>query len=429
MTSPATSRGAGDGLPAGGSAAAPSQPARAALLRDTRFRRFWLTRIAAATSYQVLAVAVGWQVYALTRSAFALGMVGLAQFLPQLLLTLAAGHAADRFDRRLVARTCQAISGLVAAFLALGAAGGWMRPAGIFAAVAVAGAARAFESPAMAALLPAIVPAERFQQATALSASAFQGASILGPALGGLLYAMGPAVPYATCTALFLLASTLATLIGRQSAAAPREPLSRRSIFAGIAFIRSRPAVLGAISLDLFAVLLGGATALLPVYARDILHTGPWGLGVLRAAPALGALVTSVALTRRPLRRRAGRRMFAAVAIFGLGTIVFAVSTWLPLTLAALVVLGAADMVSVVIRMSLVQLATPDEMRGRVSAVNFIFIGTSNQLGEFESGVTAAWLGTVPAVLLGGAGTLLVALVWARLFPQLLRVESLTDDL
>ncbi len=424
MPPPASTRGAGDPSPGGGV----MLPAGGAdLLRDARFVRFWLTRIASATSYQVVAVAVGWQIYALTRSAFALGMVGLAQFLPQLLLTLAAGQVADRFDRRLVARTCQAISALATAFLAAGAFGGWMRPAGIYAAVALIGAARSFESPAMSALLPGIVPAERFQQATAISASAVQTASILGPALGGLLYALSPAVPYATGAALFLLASTLATLIGRQRAALHREPLSRQSIFAGIAFIRSRPAVLGAISLDLFAVLLGGATALLPVYARDILHTGPWGLGLLRSAPALGALGMSVFLARHPLKRRAGVKMFGAVVLFGLATMVFAVSTWLPLTLAALVTLGAADLVSVVIRMSLVQLATPDEMRGRVSAVNFIFIGTSNQLGEFESGVTAAWLGTMPAVLLGGLGTIAVALTWAKLFPQLRRIENLRE--
>jgi MFS family permease len=424
MSSPASPRDAGDPAPAIGPALPAVEPG---LLRRPAFVRFWLTRTASATSYQIVAVAVGWQIYSLTHSAFALGMVGLVQFLPQLLLTLAAGQVADRFDRRIVARTCQAVSGLATAFLAAGAFGGWMRPAGIFAAVAVIGAARSFESPAMSALLPALVPEDLFQQATALSASAIQSASILGPAVGGFLYAVSPAVPYATGTALFLLASILATLIGRQRAAAGREPLSRQSVFAGIAFIRSRPAVLGAISLDLFAVLLGGATALLPVYARDILHTGPWGLGLLRAAPALGALIMSVVLARRPLRHRAGLKMFAAVVVFGLATMVFAVSTWLPLTLAALVILGAADLVSVVIRMSLVQLATPNEMRGRVSAVNFIFIGTSNQLGEFESGVTAAWLGTVPAVLLGGIGTIAVAIAWARFFPQLRRIDNLRE--
>jgi MFS family permease len=424
MSSTASTRGAGDPGPGGwGTPAAGG----AGLLRDARFVRFWLTRIASASSYQIVAVAVGWQIYALTHSAFALGMAGLAQFLPQLLLTLAAGQVADRFDRRIVARTCQAISALAAAFLAAGAFGGWMRPAGIYAALAVLGASRSFESPAMSALLPGIVPAERFQQATAVSASAVQSASILGPALGGLLYAVSPAAPYATATGLLLVASTLATLIGSQRAALQAEPFSRQSLFAGIAFIRSRPAVLGAISLDLFAVLLGGATALLPVYARDILHTGPWGLGLLRSAPALGALSMAMWLARRPLKRRAGRKMFVAVIIFGLATMVFAVSTWLPLTLAALVTLGAADLVSVVIRMSLVQLSTPNEMRGRVSAVNFIFIGTSNQLGEFESGITAAWLGTVPAVLLGGLGTIAVALTWARFFPQLRRIDNLRE--
>jgi MFS family permease len=397
------------------------------LIHQPRFVRYWLTRTASACSYQIVAVAVGWQIYALTHSTFALGMIGLVQFLPQLLLTLIAGQVADRFDRRFVASACQGVSALATAVLAAGSLGGWMRPAGIFVAVAVIGAARSFESPAMSALLPAIVSEAQFQQATAINASAIQMASILGPALGGLLYAMGVGVPYATGTALFVLACVLSGLIGKQDGIAHRVPINRQTIFGGIAFIRSRPAILGAISLDLFAVLLGGATALLPVYAHDILRTGPWGLGVLRAAPALGALVMSLVLARRPLRRRAGITMFGAVIIFGLATIVFAVSTWLPLSLAALVVLGAADVVSVVIRMSLVQRSTPNEMRGRVSAVNFIFIGTSNQLGEFESGVTAAWLGTVPAVALGGLGTIAVALLWARYFPALRKIETLSD--
>ena len=274
--------------------------------------------------------------------------------------------------------------------------------------------------------MPGLVGEARLQQASAWSASANQTASILGPAFGGLLYAAGAAVPFALATALFLAASALVFSIRPERALPPREAATLRSVFGGIHFIWENPAILGAISLDLFAVLLGGATALLPIYAHEILQTGPWGLGVLRAAPAAGALGMSVLLARRPLRRHAGRIMFGAVIVFGVATTVFAVSRSLPLSIAALVLLGAADVVSVVIRFALVQMRTPDAMRGRVSAVNMLFIGTSNQLGEFESGTTAALLGTVPAVLLGGLGTIAVALLWMRWFPALRKVDGLT---
>ena len=399
--------------------------------RQAPFVLYWLTRTSSALAYQMIAVAVGWQIYALTHSKLALGMIGLAQFLPQLLLTLVAGAVADRFDRRVVSRICQAVAGCTAAFLAVGSFGLFgihLHPAAIFVAVGVIGGARAFESPAMSALLARLVAPTQFQRAAAAAAAAFQSAMIVGPALGGLLYAFGATVPYATSATLYLLASTFAAFIvqRQQPAAAEREPVSRSSIFAGIAFIRSRPAILGAISLDLFAVLLGGATALLPVYASDILKTGPWGLGLLRSAPAIGALCTSAVLARWPLQRRVGLKMFAAVVVFGLGTLVFAISTWLPLSLVALLVMGSSDMVSVVIRMSLVQLSTPDEMRGRVSAVNSIFIGASNQLGEFESGATAALFGPEGAVVLGGVGTLLVVGLWMRWFPELRRRKALS---
>ena len=396
-----------------------------ALRHQPQYRRFLGARVLSSVSLQVTSVAVGWQVYALTHSTFMLGMVGLAQFLPVIVLSLAAGAIADRYDRRLVARTCQTIEACVTGLLALGSFTGHLDTARILVAVAIVGGTRAFEYPAMSALLPSLVPAAQFPRATAATSSAIQAAIILGPALGGVLYAAGPTVPYATAASLFLLASVFAALIRTGRTAAPAEPPSVRSVFLGVAFIRSRPAILGSISLDLFAVLLGGATALLPVYARDILHIGPWGLGALRAAPAAGALAMSLVLSSRPLRRRVGARMFAAVILFGVGTIVFAFSTSLTLSLAALLVLGAADMVSVVIRSSLVQLSTPDAMRGRVSAVNWMFIGTSNQLGEFESGVTASLFGTVPAVALGGLGTIAVALLWMRLFPSLRQVDSL----
>ncbi len=371
------------------------------------------------------AVAVGWQGYDLTRSAFYLGLVGLAQFLPMFLLTLAVGHVADRHDRRLVARVCQIVEGVTAGTLALGSASGWLSKESLLGIVFVAGAARAFEGPTMQALVPGLVSAPLIPRAAAWAASANQTATILGPALGGVLYAAGPTTVYATASILFLAAHLFIALIQIERVTPNREPVSLESLFAGIAFIRSRPAILGAISLDLFAVLLGGATALLPVYTRDLLGTGPWGLGLLRSAPAIGALSMSVFLAHHPLQRRVGRVMFGAVGIFGVATIVFAVSTLFVLSLGMLIVLGAADVISVVIRNSLVQIETPDEMRGRVSAVNSMFIGTSNQLGEFESGVTAAMFGVVPAVLIGGVGTLLVMIIWRRLFPELARIDSL----
>ncbi len=393
------------------------------MLRHLPFRLYWSARVLSSGASQVLAIAVGWQVYALTGSTLQLGLIGLAQFLPTVLLTLPAGHAADRLDRRRVAQACQAAAGLGMLGLSAESALGSTRPWLIYAVVALVGAAQAFESPAFSALLPGLVPPALFPRAVALATSAGQTAFILGPAVGGLLYALGAAVPTGVAGAAALAASLCTGLI-RMQPPPRRETATLRSVFSGIGFIARRPVILGAVSLDLFAVLFGGATALLPVYARDILHTGPWGLGLLRAAPAVGALALSVVLARHPLRRRVGRSMFAAVLVFGLATSVFAVSASLPLSLAALLVLGAADVVSMVVRSSLVQLGTPDEMRGRVSAVNGLFIGTSNQLGEFESGSTAALLGTVPAVLLGGLGTIAVALLWMRLFPHLREMDG-----
>jgi MFS family permease len=395
------------------------------ILRHKPFRLFWLARVASSTAVQMQAVAVGWQIYALTGSAFYLGLVGLAQFLPMFLLTLAVGHVADRYNRRRIAAVCQIIEGSALAVLAAGSFTGSLTKESILVIVFVAGAARAFEGPTMLALVPGLVPQEMIPRASAWSASANQTASIVGPAIGGLLYAFGPTTVYATAGVLFFAASGFIAAIRISHVPKPREPVNVASLFAGIAFIRSRPEILGAISLDLFAVLLGGATALLPVYARDILSTGPMGLGLLRTAPALGALAMSVFLARTPLRHRVGRIMFTSVFIFGVATIVFALSTSFTLSICALVVLGAADVISVVIRSSLVQIETPDEMRGRVSAVNSMFIGTSNQLGEFESGVTAALFGTVPAVLIGGVGTIVIVLLWMRLFPKLVQTDSL----
>ena len=376
-------------------------------------------------AFQMLGVAVGWEIYAITGSAMYLGLVGLAQFLPMFLLTLMVGQVADRYDRRNIALICQVIEGLSAGVLALASYGGWQSKESILLIIFIIGAARAFEGPTLHALLPTLVPVQLFPQAAAWSSSAMQTATIVGPALGGFLYAAGPTAVYLMTCAAFLSAGLFMSLIRIKRMPLKHEPVSLRSVFAGIAFIWSRREILGAISLDLCAVLLGGATALLPIYAHDILATGPLGLGLLRSAPAVGALMMSVYLARRPLRHRVGKSMFRAVAIFGVATILFAVSTSFLFSFAMLVILGASDVISVVIRQSLVQIRTPDAMRGRVSAVNSMFIGTSNQLGEFESGVTAALFGTVPAVLIGGIGTIMVVIIWKRLFPQLEAVDTL----
>lgn len=400
-------------------------PADSPIGRHRPFQLFWLARVFATVALQMLVVAVGWQVYAMTGSALDLGLVGLAQFVPAFLLVLIAGHVADRYDRSAILRLCQIVEGLAAAGLAIGTAAGWLTREWILLFVFVIGAARAFEAPSLQALLPGIVPMPMLPRAVAGSASANQLATIAGPALGGLAYLYNPVLVYAMCGALFISASFLVSLINVARAAPKREKINVQVLFAGIGFIRKKPVILGAISLDLFAVLLGGATALLPIYAKDILHVGPLGLGILRAAPAIGALLMAIALARWSLSRNAGRKMFAGVALFGIATIVFALSTSFLLSIAALVVLGAADMVSVVVRQTLVQMQTPDNMRGRVTAVNTLFIGTSNQLGEFRAGAMAEFTGTLVAVLAGGIGTLLIVALWARLFPALLHIDNL----
>lgn len=395
------------------------------LFRHRPFVQYFGGRAFSNFSRQIVAVAIGWQVYALTGSAFHLGMVGLVQFLPTAFLTFIAGHAADRLDRKRVVQWCQWVEGLTAAWLAWGSFAGWIGVSHIYIASAIFGAAVSFERPAAAAMLPAIVPPRMLQQGTAMSSGALQLASIAGPALGGLVYALSPGATYAVTAAFWIVAGVLNGVIHMVRHPRPPEAPGWRTLFAGAAFVRDNRDVLGVISLDLFAVLLGGATALLPIYASDILHTGPLGLGVLRAAPAIGALVMTVWLARRPLGGGVGNRMFQAVVLFGVFTVVFAVSTNFWISLAALVLMGAADMVSVVIRLSLVQIVTPDDMRGRVSAVNFLFVNASNQLGEFESGITAALMGAVPATLVGGIGTIVVALLWMKLFPSLRKFERL----
>jgi len=396
------------------------------LLRHHRpFLAFWLARVFTASGFQMLTVAIGWHLYQLTGNVLDLGLVGLVEFAPRVLFMLHTGHVADRYDRRKVAALCQSLQGLIALALAVGSATDNVTRELIFALAFLLGATRSFEMPATQALLPNVVPAGLFPRAVAASASATQSATIVAPAVGGFLYAFGSIWVYGPTVALYAIACLLTLSLEARGQVTQRGRASIESLLAGIRFIRSRPDILGAISLDLFAVLLGGATALLPVFAKDILLTGPLGLGLLRSAPAVGALLMSLWLARFPFERNVGRTMFTAVGVFGVATIAFGLSTSFWFSLAVLVVLGAADMISMVIRGAFVQLETPDEMRGRVSAVNGLFIGASNQLGEFESGVTAHWFGTVPAVVMGGVGTLLVTGVWIKLFPTLARRDRL----
>jgi MFS family permease len=432
------------------SEALPAAPLRLRGQHD--YLRLLGARVTGGGANQMLMVALGWQMYALTGSAWDLGLVGLAQFLPALLLTLPAGHLVDRHDRRLLLAASLAMQCAVALGLALASAAGWVGPRMILALSVVLGMARALQMPAQQALLPTLVPPALLPRAVAAASSSMQAAVVAGPALGGVFYALGPwlaglhgmpvagmapadvgahegaALVYAV-SLLLLVAAVVGVLRIRH-----RPPLRRHAapglaeLTAGIRFIWQRPVMLGAISLDLFAVLLGGATALLPIFARDILHTGPEGLGLLRSAPALGAVLVGAVLARQPIARHAGRWLLGAVAVFGLSMIGFALATVFWVAFAALALSGAADMFSVVIRQSLVQLETPDEMRGRVGAVTSVFIGASNQLGEFESGATAALLGPVGSVLLGGIGTLAVVGLWFRLFPALARRDRLVPE-
>ena len=414
------------------------EPAAPRLRDQHDYLRLLVARIAGTAAQQMLMVALGWQVYDLTGSAWALGFVGLAQFLPALLFTLPAGHLVDKHDRRLMLAASLGLQALVAALLAWGSGGGWVDARWILATSVLLGMARAVQMPSIQALTPSLVPAKLLPRAVAASSSVMQGAIVLGPALGGALYGWaashreslpgaqpGAVVVYGTSLVLLLLSIGGALLVRHRSTHARTAAANWESVTAGLRFIWNRKVMLGAISLDLFAVLLGGATALLPIFARDILQIGPEGMGLLRAAPAVGAVSVGLVLARRGIERHAGAWLLGAVAVFGLATIGFALARSAALAFAMLAVSGAADMFSVVIRQSLVQLETPDDMRGRVGAVNSVFIGASNQLGEFESGVTAALLGPVGSVLLGGFGTLAVVALWWRLFPDLARRDRL----
>ncbi len=399
---------------------------RIALPGNAAFTGYWIAETLLSLGQEIFFVAVGWQIYELTGSALSLGLIGLAQFLPQFLLALPAGHVADNFDRRRITSLCQLIKFAAVAAIAAASFAGAVAIEMLYACTFAFGVAHAFQQPALRALMPTLVTRTELPPCIAWTAGAKKAAVIAGPALGGLIYLLGPVAAYGAGALCFLAAGILLTRIRLAHGAVPtREPMTIESLFGGIAFIRRRPVILGAMSLDLFAVLLGGATALLPIYARDILAVGPGGLGLLRAAPAAGAVLVSLLLIRIRLDRHVGRTLFASIAIFGVATIVFGVSHSFALSFAALVVLGGSDMVSMVIRQSLVQLQTPEGMRGRIGAVHSIFTGTSNQLGQFESGVVAAWLGAVASVIVGGVGTLLVVGLWIYWFPALWKADRL----
>jgi len=392
------------------------------------FNLFQGARLLAVLGTQMQSVAIGWQVYALTRRPLDLAWVGLAQFVPAACLSIVTGHVADRFERVRIMMTCYAaMTGLMLALAALAHAGAGVGP--IYAVLVGAGITRAFLGPASQSLVPKLVPPEHFPNAVTWSSSFWQGAMVVGPTLGGVLYAAfgGAERVYELAAGAMLGAFVLLALMQRIAVPARTEPTTASTLLAGVRYVRDNQVILGAIALDLFAVLLGGAAALLPIYARDILHSGPWALGALRSAPAVGAAITGVVLALRPIERRAGAKMLACVAVFGVGTIVFGLSRSFALSLVALAIVGAADMVSVVVRSALVQIATPDAMRGRVSAVNMVFIGASNELGEFESGLTAQLFGTVESVVIGGIGTLLVVALWIWRFPRLRAVDRLND--
>ena len=394
------------------------------------FTLYQVARLFTVIGSEMQSVAVGWQVYEMTKQPLDLGLVGLAQFLPAVVLFLVAGHTADRFNRRTIMLLCYAGNALCSAMLLDIALRDAQSVHPIYLVLVMVGTVRAFSMPAGQSLVPQLVPEKHFPNAVAWGSTVFQTATILGPALGGLIYALfhGPAAVYATSMTASLVATAAVARIRPRAAQRLREPVNLTTVFAGLRYIWRQKLVLGSISLDLFAVLLGGAVALLPVYAREILHTGPWGLGILRSAPGVGAAGMAILLAHQPLRRRAGATMLWCVAGFGVFTIVFGLSRSLVLSLLALLFVGASDMVSIIVRGTLVQLATPDAMRGRVSAVNSIFIGASNELGQFESGLTAHWFGTVPAVVLGGIGTLLVVVVWTWWFPELRNADRLTVD-
>jgi MFS family permease len=385
------------------------------------FTLYQTARFFIVAALEMQSVAVGWQVYDITRRPLDLGLIGLAQFLPSFLLFLVAGHAVDRFERRKILVLCYAGLAICSGMLLAITFSHYRAIYAIYVVMVLVGVVRSFSAPGGRAFLPELVPEEHFPNAVAWNATIFEGATIIGPAVGGFLYALakGPTVVYGAAAVTGVNATASMLRIKSKAKPRPREEISMKTVLAGLRYIWEQKVILGAISLDLFAVLLGGAVALLPVFAREILHTGPWGLGLLRSAPGVGAAIMALVVAHRPVKRKVGLTMLWCVAGFGVCTIIFGLSRSLVISLIALLFLGAADMVSVIIRGILVQLGTPDAMRGRVNSVEMLFIGASNELGQFESGVTAAWFGTVPAVVIGGIGTLLVIAFWAWRFPEL----------
>ncbi|MBX5158344.1 MULTISPECIES: MFS transporter [unclassified Rhizobium] len=398
---------------------------RFAAFRHSSYTRFFFARFLLSFSQQIVSVAVGWQMYDQTGSAIYLGLIGLVQFLPSLLLMLVTGSVADRYNRRAIAALCSLVSALCTLALLVMTAMGTFTPLPVFAVLLIFGIERAFMSPAVQSLAPNLVPEQDLSNAIAWNSSSWQLAAITGPVLGGLLYGVSAPTAYTVAVIFSVLGAALLYMIPKPVQKTTGETKSWAMILGGFSFIRAERVVLGAISLDLFAVLLGGATALMPIFARDILTLGPWGLGLLRAAPGLGAIVMAIFLAAYPLKHRAGIYMFIGVALFGVGTIIFGVSTNTEVSIAALALMGAADMVSVYVRESLIALWTPDQLRGRVNAVNMVFVGASNELGEFRAGTMASIFGAVPAVVIGGIGTLAVAAIWASSFPKLRRIDTL----
>lgn len=398
---------------------------RFAAFRHVSYTRFFFARFLASFAIQIISVAVGWQMYDETRNTLYLGLIGLFQFLPSLVLMLVTGTVADRYNRRAIASICMFISALCAAFLLGLTITGRFAPVPVFAIMIVFGIERAFMAPAVQSLAPNLVPAKDLSNAVAWNSSSWQTAAIIGPVAGGLLYGISATVAYSAALVLLVLSAALMTLIEKPAQRTLGEPASWNAVLAGLRFIRTERVVLGAISLDLFAVLLGGAVALMPVFASEILVLGPLGLGLLRSAPGIGAIVVALALATYPVRHNAGLLMFAGVALFGVGTIIFGLSETAWLSIGALMLMGGADMISVYVRETLIALWTPDEVRGRVNAVNMVFVGASNELGEFRAGTMAHAIGPIPAVVIGGAGTLLVSVVWALGFPQLWRIDNL----
>ncbi|WP_105372765.1 MFS transporter [Neorhizobium huautlense] len=403
----------------------PASGDRFAAFRHSSYSRFFFSRFLSAFAIQIISVAVGWQMYDETGNALYLGLIGLFQFLPSLLLILVTGSVADRYNRRAIMAICMVVGALCAAALLALTIANSFSPWPVFAILILFGIERAFMGPAVQSLGPNLVPEQDLPNAIAWNSSSWQTASILGPVVGGLLYGASAVVAYTVAVIFLILAAILVFMIPKPVQKNPVNKVSWGEIVAGFRFIFGEKVVLGAISLDLFAVLLGGAVALMPIFARDILELGPWGLGMLRAAPGVGAIIVAIWLAFYPIRHHAGLAMFVGVALFGAGTLVFGISATPWLSISALMLMGASDMISVYVRETLIALWTPDEVRGRVNAVNMVFVGASNELGEFRAGTMASIFGAVPAVVIGGVGTLAVAVIWSLGFPKLRKIDSL----